>query len=363
IRNGSTNFTAVNKSSGGGSSFFWYNFTPRADGNYTFFGWLNDSAGNVVQTLNRTIVVDTVGPAIALIANTPANQSVLSSSFIFINTSENDGANNHNDFSAFIDFNNSLVGYWRFEDDGDPNASNASDFTSNNNNGSLVGFGCTTLNCNLTGGLAGTGSGWTSGGRRGKALIFDGVDDYVEVADSASLNITTDQLTVAAWVRVNATKDIELTQFIVSRSNGTFTNGSDEAFSLSIANGGTNSTGYADEFSFAVSNGTVNGGTGLGGTGSSAVGLNLNDSSITGWNYFVGTYNGSVKRMYKNGVPFPGDVAMVGRINALSGPAKLRIGQHGGVSGRSFDGSVDEVMIWSRALSPDEIDASYQAGV
>ncbi|MEK6837979.1 MAG: NosD domain-containing protein, partial [Nanoarchaeota archaeon] len=67
IRNGSTNFTAVNRSEGPtGTKFFWYNFTNRPDGNYTFFGWINDSTGSVAQTLNRTIVVDTVGPAIAL---------------------------------------------------------------------------------------------------------------------------------------------------------------------------------------------------------------------------------------------------------------------------------------------------------
>jgi len=68
IRNGSTNWTNVNASAG----YFFYNFTNRNDGNYTFFGWVNDSAGNVVQTANRTVVVDTTAPAISLIANTPA---------------------------------------------------------------------------------------------------------------------------------------------------------------------------------------------------------------------------------------------------------------------------------------------------
>jgi len=43
------------------------------------------------------------------------------------------------------------------------------------------------------------GAVWTSSGRFGSALQFDGVDDYVDCGNGASLNITT-AVTVEAWV-------------------------------------------------------------------------------------------------------------------------------------------------------------------
>jgi len=44
------------------------------------------------------------------------------------------------------------------------------------------------------------GATWMDG-KYGKALSFDGVDDYVEVADSASLDIT--RITVCLWIKFN----------------------------------------------------------------------------------------------------------------------------------------------------------------
>ena len=46
------------------------------------------------------------------------------------------------------------------------------------------------------------GANWTTG-KFGKALSFDGVDDYVEVPDSASLDLPaeSDEITLLAWVK------------------------------------------------------------------------------------------------------------------------------------------------------------------
>jgi hypothetical protein len=44
------------------------------------------------------------------------------------------------------------------------------------------------------------GTIWNNDGRFGRGLVFDGVDDYVEVANSDSLNIT-DEITISAWVK------------------------------------------------------------------------------------------------------------------------------------------------------------------
>src|SRR5438034_7600143 len=44
-----------------------------------------------------------------------------------------------------------------------------------------------------------TGATWTATGRFGSALVFDGVDDWVTVADAAALDLITG-MTLEAWV-------------------------------------------------------------------------------------------------------------------------------------------------------------------
>jgi len=154
---------------------FSLNMTNLTDGNYTWIAYANDTANLPSDTSTHVLTVDTVIPAVSLAANTPANNSVFSNDWIFINTTENDDGNDHADFSAFIDFNSSLVGYWRFEQEGGI-GTNATDSSSYENAGTLTNFGCTELDCN-------TSSGWISAGRRGKGLIFDGVNDRVDTED------------------------------------------------------------------------------------------------------------------------------------------------------------------------------------
>ncbi|MCD6165610.1 hypothetical protein J7K19_02730, partial [bacterium] len=78
-------------------------------------------------------------------------------------------------------FTRGLVAYWSF-DEGTGNI--AYDISGNGNN-------CTIY-----------GAKWTKG-KYGSALQFDGVDDYVEVPHSVSLNIT-DAITIEAWINTSS---------------------------------------------------------------------------------------------------------------------------------------------------------------
>jgi len=45
-------------------------------------------------------------------------------------------------------------------------------------------------------------SGWTSSGKFGNALQFDGVNDYVQISDSSSLKLS-NEITIEFWINAN----------------------------------------------------------------------------------------------------------------------------------------------------------------
>jgi len=79
-----------------------------------------------------------------------------------------------------IRINDGLVGYWSFNEG---NGTTANDSSGNHNDGAIYG------------------ANWTDG-KFGKALSFDGIDDYVAVPSSPSLNNISDAVTIAAWVKL-----------------------------------------------------------------------------------------------------------------------------------------------------------------
>ena len=70
------------------------------------------------------------------------------------------------------------------------------------------------------------------------------------------------------------------------------------------------------------------------------------------WTHLAATYDGSTLRLYVNGT----QVAQLARPGSISHarPARLRIGGNG-VWGEWFNGWIDEVRIYNRALSAGEI--------
>lgn len=80
------------------------------------------------------------------------------------------------------DLSAGLVAYYSF-------SNNANDASGNGNDGTVYG------------------ANWTAAGAIGSGLIFDGSEDYVLIPNAPSQQMTTNQLTLSAWIRLD--EDVE----------------------------------------------------------------------------------------------------------------------------------------------------------
>ena len=182
-----------------------------------------------------------------------------------------------------------------------------------------------------------SGAAWTPAGRFGGALSFDGVNDWVTVADAADLDLTTG-LTLEAWVYPTVSGGGSWRNVLIKERTG------GEVYNL-YANADTNAP-----TAYVVTAG--NPGTALDARGTSALPL---DS----WSYVTLTYDNTTLRLYVNGVQ-AGSRAVAGPL--LTSTGVLRLGGNS-IWGEYFAGVLDEVRIYNRALTVSEIQADMNVAV
>ena len=162
-----------------------------------------------------------------------------------------------------------------------------------------------------------------------KAVRFDGVNDSVRVANSATLGLSS-PLTLEAWIKPAALPAAGRFASVLTKA---------ESYSLQF-------NGPRLEFTI-MQNGTRR-------RLQAAAG-----AIVVGQTYhLVGTYDGATQRLYVNGA----QVASA----ALSGPASvttrpLYIGSWNG-SSEFFNGTIDEAAVYGATLSPARVSAHYGAG-
>jgi len=173
---------------------------------------------------------------------------------------------------------------------------------------------------------------WTVG-RIDGALDFDGLDDHVQVADRTNLDIASD-LTIAAWIfpRTLGTNDQGR---IVDKASHDGTGG--YVFRLNSAN----------RIGFQQS-GVVAGVD----SGDNAISLNA-------WNHVTAVVeSGTLVTLYVDGA-FVGSGTLSSPITANN--KSLRIGiRHDG--GQAFDGIIDDLRVYERAIPVSEINELYALG-
>jgi fibronectin type 3 domain-containing protein len=198
-----------------------------------------------------------------------------------------------------------------------------------------AGIGTTAADSSGTGNVGTiTGPTWSTAGRFGNALTFDGVNDLVTVADANSLDFT-NALTLEAWVRPTALGNAWRTTLMKERP------GSDSYALYANGSGGTKvpageifTTTYRDA------------------TASTQLPLGT-------WTHIATTYNGTALVIYVNGTA-AGQLLTSGPI--VVGTGALRIGGNS-IWGEWFQGDIDEVRVYNRALTATEIQADMNRPV
>lgn len=204
---------------------------------------------------------------------------------------------------AYADITTGLVGWWKFDE----------------------GTGATTIDSSGSGntGTLTNSPTWTSGKTK-NALSFDG-SNYVTMGNV--LNLTA-QITVSVWVNASSwagnwpmivAKDVNVAYLLMQNDD---VGGSKMGFRIGAAGAPNTANGSTD--------------------------LNINQ-----WYHVAGTYDGTTIKIYVNGI-LDGSQARAGSI-----PTSANALQIGGYGGLVFTGKIDDVRIYNRALSAQEIYTLY----
>jgi hypothetical protein len=201
------------------------------------------------------------------------------------------------------------------------------DYSGNKNNGTL--YNGTTVCSNPPNSGCPT---WVDG-KFGKALSFDGVDDYVKIPNQT---IST-PITVSAWIFYRIKGDINI---IVANSIGGF---------------------YQNGFRFFVNTWTTEDRKLIieVGNGTSGSSLSSNIGAVTPnvWHHVVAVISGPNSKLFLDGIMVAsGDLLSFTQTNYINIGSTLTPSFY-------FKGMIDEVHIYNRALTDDEIKFLYQEGL
>ena len=205
------------------------------------------------------------------------------------------------------------VAKWHFDEGSE---TTANDSSGNNNTGILI-----------------NNPQWVDG-KENKALEFDGLNTYVNVNDSNSLDVT-NALSIEAWVKSD----------VITTDGGP---------TRRILDKGVYALAASDQAYFKIYIGGV----------SKGVGKTWTASDIGQWRHVVGTYDSAGGtnnlKLYQDGL-LVGQTSTTGNIDTNNSP--LVIGRQGTSASGRFDGIIDEVIIYNRAITAEEVLSHYQGSV
>ncbi|MBM3779083.1 MAG: HYR domain-containing protein [Acidimicrobiia bacterium] len=180
-------------------------------------------------------------------------------------------------------------------------------------------------------------------GVSGQAFSFDGVNDFVRVLDSPTLDLTS-HITLAAWVK--ATPDAV---------NGNTESGGILGKVVPVAAGWTAPYQAYNLFYFGTEDAPAFYMGYGGGTAYTALGTPLGSVPPSEWHHVAGTYDGSAMRTYIDG-HLVNTKPLTGPITATNGHLYFGTQREDRlIATETFKGLLDELRIYSRALDECEI--------
>jgi hypothetical protein len=207
------------------------------------------------------------------------------------------------------------IGYWRL---GETSGTTATDLSAFENHGTYTG--------SFIQGKPGIISGDSN-----TSTQFDGSTSYVSMGNVTALN-NLSTVTLSAWIKP--------TNFT---SRGTV-----------VAKEGTCKVDV-------ITDGTVRFLTGndwAGGILTSSTVLTLNN-----WHHIVATYDGTVKKLFINGVQDASVLSTTGALATTTNPLLVGAYYNAAVYSSYFIGNIDDVSIYNYALTPTQITEHYQTGL
>jgi Concanavalin A-like lectin/glucanases superfamily len=178
------------------------------------------------------------------------------------------------------------------------------------------------------------GAAWTSQGKFGNALNFDGISNWVTVNDSDSLDLASG-MTLEAWAYPTAATGTWTTILLKEAPPGSL------AYHLQ-----GDPTGHPSSYIMT----DISGLQGIAGPDP----LPLNT-----WTYLAATYDGTMLSVYVNGTAVASQPVSG---NILPSTGSLRFGGNS-IFGEYFAGTIDNVRIYNRALSQTEIQTDMNTPV
>ena len=202
-----------------------------------------------------------------------------------------------------------LIGYWNFDEN---SGTLAHDTSGNGYNGTV------------------TGATWTTG-KINSALSFNGSTTGVVTLNIAISN----SYSISTWVNPAVTTQGAYVRIAETQYNA--------GFYL-----GTNSSGTKYKF-------IVNNGSGATGSCGAAYGCAEGGTITSGWHLITATYDGTTARLYVD----TSQVAMETFNAPATSNLPLYIGRYYGGNGLGWNGSIDEVRLYNRALTTADISGIY----
>jgi hypothetical protein len=183
---------------------------------------------------------------------------------------------------------------------------------------------------------------WTSFGKIGGAYEFDGYNDYIDFGDDSELAIT-GAITLEGWIKI---AHINNSHQIFGRGQGL---GAELDYGYAISFYNESARVYFDIYSPGGTRSNLHSG-----------GTSLSEDV---WYHIVGVWDGTTnansQKIYINGELANQKASEISEIGTPN--YNFTISKSG--SWQPFNGTIDEVRVYNRSLSEEQIQANYQAGM